>query len=57
MAKLNSALSTNEIMTFQKSKTLINVVDLMGRDASLHYNQVLLYQFDDGSVVKKYISE
>ena len=57
VAKLNSALSTNEIMTFQKSKTLINVVDLMGRDASLHYNQVLLYQFDDGSVVKKYISE
>ncbi|NBV07750.1 MAG: hypothetical protein EBS09_01415 [Flavobacteriia bacterium] len=57
VAKLNSALSTNEIMTFQKSKTLINVVDLMGRDASIHYNQVLLYQFDDGSVVKKYISE
>jgi hypothetical protein len=57
VAKLNSALSTNEIMTFQKSKTLINVVDLMGRDASPNYNQVLLYQFDDGSVVKKYISE
>ena len=47
---------TTSIITFPKNeKTLIRIVDVLGRKASLIYNAPLFYIYDDGTVDKKII--
>jgi uncharacterized protein (TIGR02145 family) len=51
----NSTLDNGEIKL--SPKTLINVFDIMGRETNIRPNEVLLYQYSDGSVEKKLIIE
>lgn len=51
----NSSSGINEIMPNQK--TLIKIIDIMGRETVFNNNEVLYYLYSDGSVEKKFISE
>ncbi len=51
----NSTLNISEIKL--SPKTLIKVFDIMGRETAIKPNEVLFYQYSDGSVEKKMVIE
>ena len=40
-----------------KSRKLIKVIDILGRETNVLKNTILFYIYDDGTIEKKYISE
>ena len=40
-----------------KTRKLIKVIDIFGRETNVLKNTVLFYMYDDGTIEKKYISE
>ena len=55
VVNFGSSLSTNFLFDGIKSKSLVNIFDLMGRETKPVPNQMMLYLYDDGSVEKKII--
>jgi uncharacterized protein (TIGR02145 family) len=51
----NTAVEINEIEL--DSKTLLKVVDIMGREIDIKPNQILIFLYSDGSSEKKFINE
>jgi len=50
-------ISTNVVDRIDSNKELIGIIDVLGRESQLKFNQNLLYLFDDGTVEKKIIIE
>jgi hypothetical protein len=48
-----SATSINDEVKTNQTRTLLKIVDVLGRETMPKNNQVLFYIYDDGSVVKK----
>tara|TARA_B110000196_G_scaffold309614_1_gene311453 strand:- start:129 stop:1061 length:933 start_codon:yes stop_codon:yes gene_type:complete len=54
----NPSCSTTEIVEFDNiNKTLLKIIDVLGRETKGTKNQPLLYLYDDGTVEKKIIFE
>ena len=53
----NVATSTQEISKEEKSKSLINIIDVLGRKAPPSNQKPLFYIYDDGTVEKRIIIE
>ena len=52
-----SAFTSTEINEYNKSKQLLKVTDLLGRETKGTNNEVLFYIYDDGTVEKRIIIE
>lgn len=53
----NNTLSTPEIMVNQVEKSLVKIVDVIGREINYQTNTILFYVYSDGSIEKIYVTE
>ncbi len=47
----------NSILDYQKEKSILNTLNVLGRDVNQNTNQIILNVYDDGSVKKTFIIE
>ena len=50
-------ISTDIFDKSNRSSELLRIIDVLGRDVQLNFNQTLFYLFDDGTVEKKIVVE